>query len=277
MHIKRAILLLLIPLFLSACILPDFFLDLLGGSTEHSSTETPASPYLTPDSTVTSTHTQAKQPLQIVERTYTDHSDDPRYEIQLLWPNLMGEGWQTDSFNRMIDTLILNDADDFLSVIDENNLESDDQVGEQPLSTFTVDYELAALESGIVSVQLIITQYIALSVHPFTISHAINYDAQSGELLTLRDLFDPEADYLSPILSAVDDELESRDLGYQAGIAEDVMGERENWNLTPEGLRLNFDAYEVGPYAAGPQAVIIPWEDLAEVLNPQGPAGLFYP
>ncbi len=45
----------------------------------------------------------------------------------------------------------------------------------------------------------------------------------------------------------------------------------------PEGLRINFDAYKVGSYAAGPQAVIIHREELAEVLNPQGPAGLFYP
>jgi len=253
MRNKKAILLLLLPLILSACILPE----------------------LIPE--VTSAPTPTKEALQIFERTYADQSDDPRYEIQLLWPNLTGEGWQTKSFNSAIDTMILKAADNFLSVMDENYVEDSDQAGEPPLSTFTVDYDLTALESGHVSVQVIITQYIAVSVHPFTISHAINYDAHTGEFLNLADLFNPEMDYLSPILNAVDDALQSRDFGYEAGTAADVMGERENWNLTPEGLRLNFDAYEVGPYAAGSQTVIIPWEELVEVLNPQGPAGIFYP
>ncbi len=246
-------LLLLIPMLLSACILPELIQD------------------------DTSIPTPTQKALQILERTYTDESDDPRYEVQLLWPNLTGEGWQTKSFNRAIDDILLMAVDDFLSMMDENYVENGDQAGEPPLSTFTVNYDLAALESGLVSVQLIITQYIAVSVHPFTISHAVNYDAQAGKMLALSDLFDPEADYLTPILSAVDETLESCDFGYEAGTAADVMGERENWNLTPEGLRLNFDAYEVGPYAAGPQTVIIPCEELAEVLNPQGPARFFYP
>lgn len=253
MRYKKVILLLLLPLILSACSLPE----------------------LIPE--VTSTPTSTQEALQIFERTYADESDDPRYELQLLWPNLMGEGWQTESFNSVIDTMILKDVDNFLSVMVENKVENGDQAGEPPLSTFTVNYELTANESGVASVQAIITQYIALSVHPFTTSHAMNYDARAGEFLNLADLFNPEADYLLLILNTVDEALQPRDFGYEAGAAADVMAERENRNLEQEGLRINFDTYEVGPYAAGPQSVIIPWEDLAKVLNLQGPAGIFYP
>jgi hypothetical protein len=269
MRHKKGIIFLLIPIFLSACILPDFLREGLRDLTKRLNIKTHVSPSQTP--------VPARKTLQITERTYNEESDEPRYEIQAVWFNLIGEGWQIDSFNREVDDFVQRKQDDFLAAIAERQPQNEGQEGVPPLNTLSIDYELKALKGGVVSTQLTITQYIALSVHPFTISRAVNYDARAGEFLTLSDLFYPEADYLSLILNAVDKALQNRDFGYEAGNAGDVMGEHENWNLTSEGLRVNFDAYEVGPYAAGPQTVIISWEELAEVLNPQGPAGIFYP
>jgi len=40
-------------------------------------------------------------------------------------------------------------------------------------------------------------------------------------------------------------------------------------------LGINFDAYQVGPYAAGPQYVLVPYSALKDVINPDGPVGQF--
>jgi hypothetical protein len=125
------------------------------------------------------------------------------------------------------------------------------------------------------SIYLAFDQYIAMSAHPFPFSHALNYDAQNGEFLRLGDLFLPETDYINAIGSLVDPVLEGRGVGYQLGTAADMMQERENWNLLTEGLRINFDVYEVAPYAAGPQYVMIPWSDLAGIFDPNGPISSF--
>ena len=73
-------------------------------------------------------------------------------------------------------------------------------------------------------------------------------------MITLEELFLPETAPLQEIGNRVDPILSSRDFGYEAGRAAEVMGQRENWNLLPAGLRVKFDVYEVGPYAAGPQS-----------------------
>ena len=45
----------------------------------------------------------------------------------------------------------------------------------------------------------------------------------------------------------------------------------QSWILTKKGLGITFDAYQVGPYAAGPQFVMVPYAALKDVVNPEGP------
>jgi hypothetical protein len=47
----------------------------------------------------------------------------------------------------------------------------------------------------------------------------------------------------------------------------------QNWTITRKGLGINFDAYQVGPYAAGPQYVLVPYSSLKDLINPEGPVG----
>jgi len=43
-----------------------------------------------------------------------------------------------------------------------------------------------------------------------------------------------------------------------------------NWNITPEGLMITFDTYQVAPGAAGPQVVVVPYGQISAVIDPQG-------
>jgi hypothetical protein len=44
-----------------------------------------------------------------------------------------------------------------------------------------------------------------------------------------------------------------------------------SWKITRKGLGVNFDAYQVGPYAAGPQYVLVPYANLKDMINTEGP------
>jgi hypothetical protein len=51
---------------------------------------------------------------------------------------------------------------------------------------------------------------------------------------------------------------------------------RENyrvWNITGDGLLVTFEEYQIAPYAAGPQQVLLLKGDLTGYLNPEGPLG----
>jgi len=222
----------------------------------------------------TPTPTEDPEPVQLIDRTYFEESEDPRYEIDGVWPNLEGPEDAVSPFNAESDRLTSENREDFLMVVGERALESEGS-GEAPLSTLTFNYDLAYSDQYIFSIHQVFDQYIALSAHPFSFSYSLNYDAQVGEFIQLADLFLPSVDPIEQLEVHIDPVLVDRDFGYTVGTAGEVMAERENWNLLPEGLRINFDVYEVAPYAAGPQYVLIPWEDLAGIINPDSAAGTF--
>ena len=47
----------------------------------------------------------------------------------------------------------------------------------------------------------------------------------------------------------------------------------ESWTITKKGLGINFDSYQVAPYVAGPQFVMVPYSAIKEHVNPDGPLG----
>lgn len=207
----------------------------------------------------------------VVERSRTEESDQPTYAIQARWPNLEGDPAVAVPFNTEIDRRVNEAVEAFLV----NVAVWDDDSGESPTSTLTLYYMLTYESDQLVSVYLMFDTYIAYSAHPFPSSQSLNYAAPSGQFLVLADLFTPEVDPLSVILSVVEPALLAREIGYTVGVAETVLQTREHWNLLPDGLRINFDVYEVGPYAAGHQDILIPWEDLAPYLDPDGPVSSF--
>jgi len=212
--------------------------------------------------------------IQIIDRIIFEEMEEPKYEIDGVWPNLAGPELPVTAFNTESDRFVQAVIDDFLLAVTDSSVGMAGE-GEPPLSYLTFDYDLTYADQQLFSIYLAFDQYIAMSAHPFPFSHALNYDAQNGEFLRLGDLFLPETDYINAIGSLVDPVLEGRGVGYQLGTAADMMQERENWNLLTEGLRINFDVYEVAPYAAGPQYVMIPWSDLVGIFDPNGPVSSF--
>lgn len=255
MVIRRIYGLSLLVLLLGACNLPSLYQDDLPE----------------PIQEVTSQDTYQPEPTaqtDLIERSLSQESQDPPYSINIVYPHFEEEHAQTAPFNDEINRRVEEATESFVEAV----IEREDENGGRPISTLTIDYELTHTDDRLVSVYLGFDTYIAISAHPLPASQSLNFDISNAQFLSLGDLFLPEVDPLGIILAVVEPELLSRDLGFTAGVAEGVLRSRENWNLLPEGLRVNFDVYEVGPYAAGPQHVLIPWEVLSAHLDPHGPA-----
>lgn len=231
-----------------------------------------ASPSETPESEPRPT-TQAHN-LQLIDRRIFEEGDEPRYEVDGVWPNLEGPETLVATFNTESDRLIGTIKENFLLDVTDGQGVMEGK-GEPPLNYLTFDYDLTYSDQRLFSFLLTFDQYIAMSAHPFPFSQALNYDAWNGVFLSLEDLFLPGTDYFNEIGSLLDPVLDEEGFGYQVGTAADVMLAQENRNLLTEGLRINFDVYEVAPYAAGPQFILIPWGDLAGILDTNGPAAGF--
>ena len=91
--------------------------------------------------------------------------------------------------------------------------------------------------------------------------------------LTLGDLFLPNSDYLETIASYCITEL-SKQPGFDGPFTDGAKPTPENyrnWNITPDGLLITFDTYQVSPGASGPQQVLVPFPQLERAIDPQGP------
>jgi hypothetical protein len=109
----------------------------------------------------------------------------------------------------------------------------------------------------------------------------LNYDLKNGKLLTLSDLFKPGAKFLQVIATycIADLKKQGKDKGLldeeiEKGAAANAKN-YQSWSIMRKGLGINFDSYQVGPYAAGPQFVLVPYSTLKDLINPEGPVAQF--
>jgi Protein of unknown function (DUF3298) len=117
------------------------------------------------------------------------------------------------------------------------------------------------------------------AAHPGTYTITLNYDLEPGKELALADLFLPNSNYLETIANYCKAELSKQPFfeGPFAEGANPTLENYSNWNITPTGLMITFEEYQVGPYAAGPQVVQVPLETIHPVVDPSGPLKLMLP
>ncbi len=140
-------------------------------------------------------------------------------------------------------------------------------------STFELHYNVVSPPGNLISVKFTIQTYYSGAAHPGDISRTLTYDLEAGKQVAMSDLFKPNTDYLTPLAKYCSEQLNMRDIGFQ-GFELGATATPENyrnWNVTADGLMITFDEYQVAPYAAGPQTVMVPYSELASLLDPKGP------
>jgi hypothetical protein len=138
-------------------------------------------------------------------------------------------------------------------------------------------------QDDLVSIQFDVSSYFQGAAHPNSSSEVINFDLKNGKQLKLGDLFKPGARYLQTIANYCVADLKKQSKEKKLDLSDDQIAEGaaakatnyESWTITNKGVGINFDAYQVGPYAAGPQYVLVPYSTLKDLVNPDGPVGQF--
>ncbi len=146
---------------------------------------------------------------------------------------------------------------------------------DEPGSTIWMTHTVTFATDELISVLFYVDGYVMGAAHPFHYSHSLNYDTGAVQMMALDDLFLPGSDYLGVLSRYSLDDLERQGvLEWEEG-ALPLPENFQRWNLTDQGLLISFDAYTIAPYAAGPQSVLIPYEVLRNVADPDGPMAHF--
>jgi hypothetical protein len=145
-------------------------------------------------------------------------------------------------------------------------------------SEMRVGYDASAITPRLLTLRFDVWLYYTGAAHGLSSIITMNFDPQTGMLYGLEDILVPGTfgAVAGMVEQALTDELYGGNAAEAAGwipvLDEFVLN---GWAVTPDGLAFSFDQYEVGFGAMGSPTVVIPWADLAAVVDPAGPAGEF--
>jgi hypothetical protein len=197
------------------------------------------------------------------------NSTFPAYTLTAQIPQLNGsDDPRVLAFNQRVNDLVTKEVDTWRQSFQELPLTSNSNG-----SSLSVTYTSSSVMRDIWSFKFDSAFYADNAAHPGLNSITLNYDLGQGRELSLSDLFLPGSNYLETISSYCVTELSKLQFfdGPFTDGAKPTVENYRNWTLSPDGLTITFDTYQVGPGAAGPQQVVVPFSALKSILNPQGP------
>jgi len=208
------------------------------------------------------------EPLQLNSNPFNEESQTPAYKITAQIPYLNGSDTHIQSFNTELKDIVQKEIDAF-----KKNLADMQPTPGVGSSSFDVRYEQVSQKGNFWSLKFNIEGYTDGAAHPYHYTITVNHDLQNDKDITLDDLFQSNSNYLQTLSDYSKKELSKRDIGFdgfEQG-ADPTPDNYHNWNIADDGLIITFDEYQVAPYAAGPQTVKIPFSELSQMLNSQGP------
>ena len=214
----------------------------------------------TTEPTITPTYT----PVEIFQNTLEDAGEDPKYTVEVNYPFIA----TMEGFNQASQAIAERIADAFLENLATFPVTTDPNM--MSYSSVNMDYTVLDNTPELISVYFEISEYYSGAAHPNPFSAVLNYDVRNQKVLALSDLFQPGTDYLSLVSDYAIIDLTSKE---EVTFPEGALPEAENfqiWNLTPDGLLITFDPYLVASYAAGFIKVVVPYDELMGIANPDG-------
>ncbi len=221
----------------------------------------------------TDTDVPLYQQVTMSATAWQEQGQSPSYMIEAQIPVLVGS---SDPRVKAFNAEMKGAADSAIATFKQNLA----NIAPTPNSTssyFQLRYSLVSAPGDILSVKFDIQTFYTGAAHPGDASQTATFDLERGQDVSLADLFAPGSDYLAAISKYCSAQLSTRDIGFQGfelGATATSQNYR-NWNITADGLMITFDEYQVAPYAAGPQTVVIPYKELAKIIQPAGALGSY--
>ena len=199
-------------------------------------------------------------------------SNFPAYTITAQTPQLTGsDDPRVLAFNQRLHDLVAKEVDTWRQSFQQLPLTPNSNG-----SSLVVTYTPSSMMRDLWSLKFDFAFYADSAAHPGLNSITLNYDLGQGRELALGDLFLPNSNYLEPISNYCITELSKQPFfdGPFTDGAKPTVENYRNWTLSPDGVTITFDTYQVAPGAAGPQQVVMPFSELTAIINPQGPLAM---
>jgi len=221
--------------------------------------------------------------VELIAKQIKDSNKKLNYQIDAQYPQFTGgtpANPNFEKFNQTVRAAVTKEVSEFKKAMAPEEGEEPppaDSMG----SDLGIGYEITLAQDDLISVKFDVGSYYQGAAHPNSYTQVVNFDLRNGKPIKLADLFKPGAKYLQTISAFCIAELKKQ--SGEKGLLEDQIQEGagpnhknyQNWTISKQGLGITFDSYQVGPYAAGPQFVLVPYSSLKDLIKPDGPIGPF--
>lgn len=216
---------------------------------------------------------------QIINRQLSESVKAKRLDLTAEYPELTG-GTNVAGFNQLVKSRVTKELADFKRQMMSLSAADLKMLPQGVNNYMDIGYNIEYADNNLISVSFLEGNF-AGGVHPNYNYFTITYDLKNGREIKLSELFKPGAKYLQAVSAYATKDLQGRkmpDSDENMGLAQDIFAEGatakaenyRNWNITKKGLMFTFDPYQVGPYAAGSQTVIVPYSQLKEIAKADG-------
>jgi len=220
-------------------------------------------------------------PVEIATKQINENNKKLNYEIAVEYPQITGStNPAVEKFNQQAKVQVTKEVSEFRAAMVES---AGEEFATTSGSDLGIGYTVALARDDLISVEFSTGSYYRGAAHPNSHSQVLNFDLKNGKPLRLADLFKPGAKYLQAIANYCIKDLKKQskakedmldDTSIQEGAGPDLKNYR-SWTITRKGLGINFDSYQVGPYVAGPQFVLVPYSAIKDIVKPDGPVGQY--
>lgn len=236
---------------------------------------------------LTEQHVEFTADWKITTKQIKEENKQKRFAIDAEYPQIEGADTEgVKKFNQEVSALITKGVNEWRKSAGQQQEGEEDPMPDAEGDSYDIGYNVEFANDDIISVLFDNSIYEHGAAHPSNASDTFNYDLKSGKRIKLSDVFKPGAQYVRALsdYSIADLKKQARkDNPDEPMLTDDEIEngaapEADNfssWNITKKGLLITFDPYQVGPYAAGPQMVLVPYTALKEFINPNGPAAPF--
>lgn len=213
---------------------------------------------------------------QLETRTIERDLKKKRFSLGVEYPQLTGdESSAARKFNREALSLVNRDIQPYLE--DRRDLEKEKNPHWKDVEEYhNISHKVIFATDEVISVLFYADGYSWGAAHGYHYPLVLNYDLKRGRVLKLTDLFKPNSKPLQIIERYCLEDL-SRQLDRTPEQIREWSGRTkpkpENyraWVLTPQGLVIIFEEYQVTSYAGGEPKVLLAYTRLSDIINPRG-------
>lgn len=198
--------------------------------------------------------------------------------VEINYPYLLENTDNALAFNNYVRDLVSDEVSLFLSQLPDSVSEDWGDISNE----LSVSGEVLTMTPTFISADLAISPYFAGAVHPGLYYRTINFDLSSETDLAHADILNNPTVGLATVQDAVvpllvaflndsigDDSppFTTDEEWVQTGTAPSSTNYM-NMALTNDGLRVQFDPYQVAAFAMGAPYVIVPYAELTGVIKP---------